>query len=124
MSNQTRCPLLGNGFTHTFPQQPSHVTATSEHAIMVGPLEAVFSAGSAPTLTASPINFQGDTGPQVAHGFRSTIYCADNKKRSNKIMKMQMFSTSENVKPDTENVRLLSLAVVKRTTVEVTRQPL
>jgi hypothetical protein len=39
-------------------------------------------------------------------------------------MKTQMFATSEKVKPDIENVRGLSLAAVKRMTVQVTRQPL
>jgi hypothetical protein len=41
-----------------------------------------------------------------------------------KIMKMQMFATSEKVKPDTENIRGLSLVAVKRKNVQVTRQPL
>jgi hypothetical protein len=59
--NQKRRPLLGNGSILAFPQQPSHVTATSQHAIIVEPLEAVFSAGSAPRLAASPVNFQGDS---------------------------------------------------------------
>jgi hypothetical protein len=49
---------------------------------------------------------------------------AGNKQRSYKIMKMQIFSTSEMVKLDLENTRDLSLAAVKRTTVQVTRQPL
>jgi hypothetical protein len=39
-----------------------------------------------------------------------------------KIIKMQMLSTLENVKPGTENVKDLSLAVVKLKTVQVTRQ--
>jgi hypothetical protein len=39
-------------------------------------------------------------------------------------MKMQMFASSEKVKPDIENKRALSLAPVKRTTVQVTRQSL
>jgi hypothetical protein len=39
-------------------------------------------------------------------------------------MKMQMFAKSEKVKPDRENVGSLSLAAVKRTTVEVTKPPL
>jgi hypothetical protein len=43
---------------------------------------------------------------------------------SYKIMKMQMFTTSEKAKPDTENISGLNLAAVKRTTVQVTRQPL
>jgi hypothetical protein len=46
------------------------------------------------------------------------------KLRSYKIMKMQMFALSEKVKPDTENTRGLGLAAVKRTTIQVTRQPL
>jgi hypothetical protein len=47
-----------------------------------------------------------------------------NKQRSCKIMKIQMFTTSEEVKPDAENRRGLSLAAVKCTTVHLTRQPL
>jgi hypothetical protein len=39
-------------------------------------------------------------------------------------MDIQMFVTSEKAKPDTENIRGLSLAAVQRTTVQVTRQPL
>jgi hypothetical protein len=39
-------------------------------------------------------------------------------------MTMQTFATSENAKPNTKNVGGLSLAVVKRTTVQVTTQPL
>jgi hypothetical protein len=39
-------------------------------------------------------------------------------------MKMQMLATSEKVKLDTENTSGLRLAVVKRKTVEVIRQPL
>jgi hypothetical protein len=35
-----------------------------------------------------------------------------------------MFATSEKAKPDTENIRGLNLAAVKRTTVQVTRLPL
>jgi hypothetical protein len=35
-----------------------------------------------------------------------------------------MFATSEEEKPDAENERGLNLAAVKRTTVQVTRQPL
>jgi hypothetical protein len=38
--------------------------------------------------------------------------------------KVQMFATSEIVKPDTENIKGLSLAAVKRTTIQVTWQPL
>jgi hypothetical protein len=37
---------------------------------------------------------------------------------------MLMFATSKKMKPDTENIKGLSLAVVKRTTVKVTGQPL
>jgi hypothetical protein len=35
-----------------------------------------------------------------------------------------MFMTLEKMKPDTENIRGLSLAVVKGTTIQVIRQPL
>jgi hypothetical protein len=50
--------------------------------------------------------------------------CAGNKQKSYKITKMQMFATSEQEKPGTENIRGLNLAAVKRTGVQVTRQPL
>jgi hypothetical protein len=40
---------------------------------------------------------------------------------SYKIMKMQMFATSEKVKPDIGNIRGLILAVVKHTIVQVIR---
>jgi hypothetical protein len=46
------------------------------------------------------------------------------KQRLYKIKKMPMFAISEKAKPDTENIRGLSLAAVKRTAVQVTRQPL
>jgi hypothetical protein len=39
-------------------------------------------------------------------------------------MKMQMFMTMEKAKPDTKNIKGLSWAGVKRTTVQVTKQPL
>jgi hypothetical protein len=39
-------------------------------------------------------------------------------------MKMQMNATSEKAKPGKENIRSVSLEVVKRTTVQVTKQPL
>jgi hypothetical protein len=41
-----------------------------------------------------------------------------------KIMRMNMFAELDKVKPDTENLRGLNLAVVKLTTVQVTRVPL
>jgi hypothetical protein len=50
--------------------------------------------------------------------------CVGKKPRSYKIMKMRMFATSAKMKPDTEHIRGLSLATVKRTTVHVIRQPL
>jgi hypothetical protein len=37
---------------------------------------------------------------------------------------MQMFSTSEQDKPDTENIKSLNLAAVKRMTIQVTNLPL
>jgi hypothetical protein len=46
------------------------------------------------------------------------------KQKSYKIIKMQMFATSEKAKPDTGNIRCLSLAAVKRTAIQVTWQPL
>jgi hypothetical protein len=39
-------------------------------------------------------------------------------------MKMQIFATLEKVKPGTENIKGLSLAVVKLTTIQLTMQPL
>jgi hypothetical protein len=39
-------------------------------------------------------------------------------------MKMQMFVTSEKVKPDTVNIRGLNLVAVKHMTIQVTSQPL
>jgi hypothetical protein len=39
-------------------------------------------------------------------------------------MKIKMFATSEQEKPDTENIRGLNLAAVKCMTVQVTRKPL
>jgi hypothetical protein len=51
-------------------------------------------------------------------------YIYDYSRRlSYKIVTIQMF-TSEEVKPHTENIRDLSLVAVKRTTVQVTKQPL
>jgi hypothetical protein len=44
------------------------------------------------------------------------------QQRSYKIIKMQMFVTSEQVTPNTENIWGLSLAVVKRMTIQVSRQ--
>jgi hypothetical protein len=41
-----------------------------------------------------------------------------------KIMKMLMFATLDKANPDTENTRGLNLAVVKLTTVQVSRRPL
>jgi hypothetical protein len=46
------------------------------------------------------------------------------QQRSYKIIKMQMIVTLEQVKPNTENIRGLSLAVVKHTTVQASRQQL
>jgi hypothetical protein len=70
------------------------------------------------------------TGPRVSHGFPSTLQYDYKTKlcrqqaEGTKFMYMQMFATSENVKADTENIRGLSLAAVKHTTVQVTRPPL
>jgi hypothetical protein len=51
--------------------------------------------------------------------------CAVNEHRPDKTLKMKMFAISENVKPDTENkLKRLDLVAIKRTTVQVTRQPL
>jgi hypothetical protein len=36
-------------------------------------------------------------------------------------MRMNMFTAQDRVKPDAENIRALNLAVVKLTTVQVTR---
>jgi hypothetical protein len=47
-----------------------------------------------------------------------------NKKKSYKIMKMQMFAILGKAKPGTENKRGLNMAAVRRTTVQVTRLPL
>jgi hypothetical protein len=44
--------------------------------------------------------------------------------KSHKIMKMQVLATSEKEEPDAENIRGVSLAAVKRTAVQVNRQPL
>jgi hypothetical protein len=46
---------------------------------------------------------------------------AINKPKSYKIMKMQMFATLDKENPDTGNIKGLNLAVVKRTTFQVTR---
>jgi hypothetical protein len=39
-------------------------------------------------------------------------------------MRMNMFVVKDKAKPDTENIRGLNLAVVKLTTVQVTKLPL
>jgi hypothetical protein len=39
-------------------------------------------------------------------------------------MRMNMLATSDKEEPDTENIRGLNLAVVKLTTVQVTKLPL
>jgi hypothetical protein len=39
-------------------------------------------------------------------------------------MRMNMFAVLDKVKPDVENIRGLKLAIVKLTTVQVTKQPL
>jgi hypothetical protein len=49
---------------------------------------------------------------------------AGNKQKSHEIMKMQMFAILDEAQPDTENIRGLNLATVKRTTVQVTKMPL
>jgi hypothetical protein len=49
---------------------------------------------------------------------------ANSKKKSYKIMKMQMFSVLHKAKPYIQNTRGLNLAVVQLTTVQVTRLPL
>jgi hypothetical protein len=46
---------------------------------------------------------------------------AGNKQKLYKIMKMQMSAILGKAKPDTENIRGLNLAAVKRTTVQVSR---
>jgi hypothetical protein len=61
---------------------------------------------------------------QVSYIYDHIKKCAGNKQRSYKITKMQMFSTSKKEKPDTEDIRGFKLAEVKRTIVQVTRQPL
>jgi hypothetical protein len=53
-----------------------------------------------------------------------SVSYAGNKLRSYKLVNIQMFMTSEKVKPGIENIRDLSLAVVKYVAVQVTRQPL
>jgi hypothetical protein len=50
--------------------------------------------------------------------------CAGDKQKSYKIMRMNMFAVQDKVKPDVENIRSLNLAVVKLTTVQVTKLPL
>jgi hypothetical protein len=51
-------------------------------------------------------------------------HCAGNKQRPHKIMRMNMFTPLDKVKPNTENKRGLSLVVVKLITVHVTKLPL
>jgi hypothetical protein len=48
----------------------------------------------------------------------------ENKQKSYKIMKIQMFAILDKAKPDTENIRGLNLATVKHTMVEVIGLPL
>jgi hypothetical protein len=50
--------------------------------------------------------------------------CAGNKQKSYKIMKIQMFATSEKAKPVTENMGGFILAAVKHMTIQVSKQPL
>jgi hypothetical protein len=50
--------------------------------------------------------------------------CAGDKQTSYKIMRMNMFVVQDKAKPDVENVRGFNLAVVKLTTVQVTKLPL
>jgi hypothetical protein len=47
-----------------------------------------------------------------------------NKRKSYKIMRMNMFAVGVKAKPDIENIGGLNLAVVKLTTVQVTKLPL
>jgi hypothetical protein len=50
--------------------------------------------------------------------------CSAIKRKAYKLMEMQMFAILDKAKPDTENIRGLDLAAVKRTGVQVTRLPL
>jgi hypothetical protein len=47
--------------------------------------------------------------------------CACNKQKSYKIMRMNMFAAYDKGKPDTENTERLNFAVIKLTTVQVTK---
>jgi hypothetical protein len=47
--------------------------------------------------------------------------CAGNKQGSYDIMRITMFAAQDKAKPDTENVRGLNLAVIKLTTIQVTK---
>jgi hypothetical protein len=49
---------------------------------------------------------------------------AGDKQKSYKITTMNMFMVQGKVKPDTENIRGLNLAVVKLTTAQLTKLPL
>jgi hypothetical protein len=46
---------------------------------------------------------------------------ASDKQKSYRIIKMQIFATSDKVNPDTGNIRGLNLAATKHTTVQLTR---
>jgi hypothetical protein len=77
------------------------------------------------------VNFKVHTGLRFAHGFQPSVCirlynknCAGNKKKSYKITRMNMFAVCDTAKPDIENIRCLNLAVVKLTTVQVTKLPL
>jgi hypothetical protein len=47
--------------------------------------------------------------------------CSDGKRKSYKITKMQMFATSDKVKPYTKSTNGLNLAAVRLTTVQMTK---
>jgi hypothetical protein len=123
------------------------MTATDTHPTIEDLLEAMFSLRSVPRLynegqlplETSPLKIaahakQGSahhwifsnvhTGPRFAHSFQPSV-CI---RLCNKIVqaKAEVIQNHEKdkVKPDVENIRGLNLAVVKLTTVQLTKLPL
>jgi hypothetical protein len=90
-------------------------------------LWVMFSVASAPGLYNEDPTY---TGSRLAHGFQ--IPCvydyirnyAGDRQKPYRMMRINMFVVWDKENPDIENITGLNLAVVKLTTVQVTRLPL
>jgi hypothetical protein len=71
--------------------------------------------------------FEVHTGLQFAQSFQPSVYIQLYNKtvqattKSYRIMRMNMFAVQDKAKPDKENMKGLNLAVVKLTTVQMTK---